>query len=249
MAVHVPLSAEAQAEARILMLAAQNILNPRDGKPVVTPSQDMVLGNYYLTLERENADGEGMVFKDTNEALIAYQTGYVHLHSRIAIHRIAIHANSLVNETFTDEQRKKLLVTTVGKIIFNEILPPSFPFINEPTDENLVGNTPDRYFIETNENVKEHIKKQPLVLPFKKKILGNIISEIFKRFQVTETSKMLDRMKNLGFKYSTKAGITVGVSDIVVLGEKEVILQEAQTKVDNVMKQFRRGLITEEERY
>ncbi|GIN58925.1 DNA-directed RNA polymerase subunit beta' [Lederbergia ruris] len=244
MAVHVPLSAEAQAEARILMLAAQNILNPRDGKPVVTPSQDMVLGNYYLTLERENADGEGMVFKDTNEALLAYQTGYVHLHSRIAIH-----ANSLVNETFTDEQRKKLLITTVGKIIFNEILPPSFPFINEPTDENLVNNTPDRYFIDTTEDVKAHIKKQPLVLPFKKKILGNIISEIFKRFQVTETSKMLDRMKNLGFKYSTKAGITVGVADIVVLAEKEVILQEAQTKVDNVMKQFRRGLITEEERY
>ncbi|MCJ7843044.1 DNA-directed RNA polymerase subunit beta' [Lederbergia sp. NSJ-179] len=244
MAVHVPLSAEAQAEARILMLAAQNILNPRDGKPVVTPSQDMVLGNYYLTLERENADGEGMVFKDTNEALLAYQNGYVHLHSRIAIH-----ANSLVNETFTDEQRRKLLVTTVGKIIFNEILPPSFPFINEPTDENLIGNTPDRYFIDTTTDVKEHIKQQPLIPPFKKKILGNIISEIFKRFQITETSKMLERMKNLGFKYSTKAGITVGVSDIVVLGEKETILHEAQNKVDNVMKQFRRGLITEEERY
>ncbi|MBS4197852.1 DNA-directed RNA polymerase subunit beta' [Lederbergia citri] len=244
MAVHVPLSAEAQAEARLLMLAAQNILNPRDGKPVVTPSQDMVLGNYYLTLERENADGEGMVFKDTNEALIAYQNGYVHLHSRIAIQ-----ASSLKNERFTEEQNNSLLVTTVGKLIFNEILPPSFPYINEPTNENLEGNTPEKYFIKPTTNVAEFIKEQPIVEPFKKKILGNIISEIFKRFHITETSKMLDRMKNLGFRYSTKAGITVGVSDIVVLAEKETILNEAQNKVDNVLKQFKRGLITEEERY
>ncbi|MBS4179680.1 DNA-directed RNA polymerase subunit beta' [Lederbergia citrea] len=244
MAVHVPLSAEAQAEARLLMLAAQNILNPRDGKPVVTPSQDMVLGNYYLTLEREGTDGEGMIFKDTNEALLAYQSGYVHLHTRVAIH-----AGSLKNEKFTDEQRKRLLVTTVGKLIFNEILPPSFPYINEPTIENLEVNTPDKYFIEPSTNVADFIKQQPLVAPFKKKILGNIISEIFKRFHITETSKMLDRMKNLGFKYSTKAGITVGVSDIVVLAEKETILNEAQEKVDNVLKQFKRGLITEEERY
>ncbi|MBM7716921.1 DNA-directed RNA polymerase subunit beta' [Siminovitchia sp. FSL H7-0308] len=244
MAVHVPLSAEAQAEARLLMLAAQNILNPRDGKPVVTPSQDMVLGNYYLTLEREGAMGEGMIFTDQNEALLAYHNGYVHLHSRIAIH-----AEALKNERFTDEQRKKLLITTVGKVIFNEILPPSFPFINEPTIENLEGNTPDKYFVSPTENVREYIKKQPIVQPFKKKILGNIISEIFKRFKITETSKMLDRMKNLGFRYSTKAGITVGVSDIVVLAEKETILEEAQKKVDNVMKQFKRGLITDEERY
>ncbi|MBO1005421.1 DNA-directed RNA polymerase subunit beta' [Pseudogracilibacillus auburnensis] len=244
MAVHVPLSAEAQAEARILMLAAQNILNPRDGKPVVTPSQDMVLGNYYLTLERDGADGEGMVFKDTNEALIAYQNGYIHLHSRVAVH-----AGSLKNERFTDEQRKSLLVTTVGKLIFNEILPPSFPYINEPTTDNLVGNTPDRYFVQSSVNIKDFIKEQPLVPPFSKKILGNIISEIFKKFHITETSKMLDRMKSLGFSYSTKAGITVGVSDIVVLPEKETMLTEAQNKVDNVLKQFKRGLITEEERY
>lgn len=244
MAVHVPLSAEAQAEARLLMLAAQNILNPRDGKPVVTPSQDMVLGNYYLTLEREGADGEGMVFKDTNEALIAYQNGYVHLHSRIAIQ-----ASSLKNEKFTEEQNNSLLLTTVGKLIFNEILPPSFPYINEPTNENLEGVTPDKYFVNPTTNVAEFIKQQPIVEPFKKKILGNIISEIFKRFHITETSRMLDRMKNLGFKYSTKAGITVGVSDIVVLAEKETILNEAQNKVDNVLKQFKRGLITEEERY
>ncbi|RWR10606.1 DNA-directed RNA polymerase subunit beta' [Siminovitchia fortis] len=244
MAVHVPLSAEAQAEARLLMLAAQNILNPRDGKPVVTPSQDMVLGNYYLTLEREGAAGEGMVFGNADEALLAYHNGYIHLHSRIAIH-----VDSLPNERFSEEQRKKLLVTTMGKIIFNEILPHSFPYINEPTRENLEQNTPEKYFVDTTENVAEFIKKQPLVKPFKKKILGNIIAEIFKRFQITETSKMLDSMKDLGFKYSTKAGITVGVSDIVVLAEKETILEEAQTKVDNVLKQFKRGLITDEERY
>ncbi|PAQ15156.1 DNA-directed RNA polymerase subunit beta' [Bacillaceae bacterium SAOS 7] len=244
MAVHVPLSAEAQAEARMLMLAAQNILNPKDGKPVVTPSQDMVLGNYYLTLEREGAIGEGMIFKDTNEALTAYQNGYVHLHTRVAIA-----TSSLSNQTFTDEQRKMLLITTVGKLIFNEILPDSFPYINEPTGTNLEVKTPEKYFVHPTVNVKEHIQKQEQIAPFKKKILGNIIAEVFKKFKITETSKMLDRMKDLGFKYSTKAGITVGVADIVVLGEKEKILQEAQGKVDNVMKQFRRGLITEDERY
>ncbi len=244
MAVHVPLSAEAQAEARILMLAAQNILNPKDGKPVVTPSQDMVLGNYYLTMERPEAIGEGMIFKDTNEAILAYQNGYVHLHTRVAVH-----AGSLKNPTFTDEQNNMLLMTTVGKLIFNEILPKSFPYINEPTKTNLEVKTPDKYFIPKGVNVKEVIQSQEQIDPFKKKILGNIIAEVFKRFKITETSKMLDRMKDLGFKHSTKAGITVGVADIVVLAEKEEILAQGQAKVDNVLKQFRRGLITEEERY
>ncbi|MEK3936981.1 DNA-directed RNA polymerase subunit beta' [Sporosarcina sp. FSL W7-1349] len=244
MAVHVPLSAEAQAEARLLMLAAQNILNPKDGKPVVTPSQDMVLGNYYLTLEREGATGEGAVFRDVNEALIAYQNGHVHLHSRIAIQ-----AGSLKNPTFTEEQNRQLLLTTVGKIVFNEILPESFPYINEPTDFNLQIETPEKYFIPGTVDPKEHLKEMKIVPPFKKKILGNIIAEIFKRFHITETSRMLDRMKDLGFKYSTRAGITIGISDIVVLPNKDEILQEAQDKVDKVMQQFRRGLITEEERY
>ncbi|MEK3988175.1 MULTISPECIES: DNA-directed RNA polymerase subunit beta' [Robertmurraya] len=244
MAVHVPLSSEAQAEARLLMLAAQNILNPKDGKPVVTPSQDMVLGNYYLTLERAGSVGEGMVFKDTNEAILAYQNGYVHLHTRVAVH-----AGSLNNETFTEEQNKKLLLTTVGKLIFNEILPSSFPYINEPTKSNLEVETPARFFVEPGTNVKQVISEMDVVDPFKKGILGNIIAEVFKKFKITETSKMLDRMKDLGFKHSTKAGITVGVADIVVLGEKQEIIAEAQTKVDNVQKQFRRGLITEDERY
>lgn len=244
MAVHVPLSSEAQAEARLLMLAAQNILNPKDGKPVVTPSQDMVLGNYYLTLEREGAVGEGMIFNDTSEAILAYQNGYVHLHTRVAVR-----ASSLNNETFTEEQNKQLLLTTVGKLIFNEILPKSFPYINEPTKTNLEEKTPERYFVEPGVDVPAAIRALPILDPFKKKILGNIIAEVFKRFKITETSKMLDRMKDLGFKHSTKAGITVGVADIVVLGEKQEIIEEAQGKVDNVMKQFRRGLITEEERY
>ncbi|HLS65792.1 MAG TPA: DNA-directed RNA polymerase subunit beta' [Pseudogracilibacillus sp.] len=244
MAVHVPLSAEAQAEARILMLAAQNILNPKDGKPVVTPSQDMVLGNYYLTMEQKGAIGEGKVFKDSDEALIAYQNGYVHLHSRIAVQ-----AGSLNNPTFTEEQNSKLLVTTVGKIIFNEIIPESFPYINEPTRSNLEVATPEKYFLDKGANVKEEIEKHELVSPFKKGILGDIIAEVFKRYKISETSKMLDRMKDLGFEYSTKAGMTVSVADIISLKEKPELLDKAQEKVDTVLKQFRRGLITDEERY
>lgn len=244
MAVHVPLSAEAQAEARILMLAAQNILNPKDGKPVVTPSQDMVLGNYYLTMEREGAIGEGMVFKDLNEALMAYQSGYVHLHTRIAVQ-----ASSLEKGNFTEEQQSQLLLTTVGKLIFNDILPPSFPYMNEPTHTNLEVKTPAQYFVSKGTDIKKELVKRELIPPFKKGILGDIIAEVFKKFKISETSKMLDRMKSLGFSYSTKAGITVGVDDIVVLAEKEEILEAAQDKVEKVMKQFRRGLITEEERY
>lgn len=244
MAVHVPLSAEAQAEARILMLAAQNILNPKDGKPVVTPSQDMVLGNYYLTLERENAIGEGKVFKDVNEALLSYQNGYVHLHTRVAVQ-----ASGLNKRTFNEEQEKQLLLTTIGKLIFNEILPDSFPYINEPTRVNLQEHTPDAYFVENGADIKKEIQSREVIHPFKKGFLGDVIAEVFKRFKISETSKMLDRMKDLGFEYSTKAGMTVGISDIVVLAEKQEILEEAQGKVENILKQFRRGLITDDERY
>ncbi|WP_373894590.1 DNA-directed RNA polymerase subunit beta' [Virgibacillus natechei] len=243
MAVHVPLSAEAQAEARVLMLAAQNILNPKDGKPVVTPSQDMVLGNYYLTMERRGAVGEGSIFKDLSEAMLSYQSGYVHLHTRIAVEAAS------VNNKFTKNQHDKLLLTTVGKLIFNEILPESFPYINEPTQSNLEVETPGKYFVDSGIDIKEEIKKRDIIDPFKKGILGDIIAEVFKRFKISETSKMLDRMKDLGFYYSTKAGMTVGISDIVVLSEKEEILDNAQSQVDNVSKQFRRGLITDEERY
>ncbi|MDJ1089627.1 DNA-directed RNA polymerase subunit beta' [Macrococcoides caseolyticum] len=248
MAVHVPLSKEAQAEARMLMLAAQNILNPKDGKPVVTPSQDMVLGNYYLTLERVGSIGEGKIFKDANEVIMAYVNGYVHLHSRIAVY-----AGSFNNPTFTDEQNKQLLLTSVGKVIFNEIMPESFPYINEPSLSNLETRTPDRYFINatdiTEEGLLKLLDETPLVKPFNKKFLGQIIAEVFNKFHITDTSMMLDRMKDLGFKYSSRAGITVGVSDIVVLPDKQEIIDAAEEKVDKVTKQFTRGLITESERY
>ncbi|HCW7856692.1 TPA: DNA-directed RNA polymerase subunit beta' [Staphylococcus aureus] len=248
MAVHVPLSKEAQAEARMLMLAAQNILNPKDGKPVVTPSQDMVLGNYYLTLERKDAVNTGAIFNNTNEVLKAYANGFVHLHTRIGVH-----ASSFNNPIFTEEQNKKILATSVGKIIFNEIIPDSFAYINEPTQENLERKTPNRYFIDPTTlgegGLKEYFENEELIEPFNKKFLGNIIAEVFNRFSITDTSMMLDRMKDLGFKFSSKAGITVGVADIVVLPDKQQILDEHEKLVDRITKQFNRGLITEEERY
>ncbi|HDB3864410.1 TPA: DNA-directed RNA polymerase subunit beta' [Staphylococcus aureus] len=248
MAVHVPLSKEAQAEARMLMLAAQNILNPKDGKPVVTPSQDMVLGNYYLTLERKDAVNTGAIFNNTNEVLKAYANGFVHLHTRIGVH-----ASSFNNPTFTEEQNKKILATSVGKIIFNEIIPDSFAYINEPTQENLERKTPNRYFIDPTTlgegGLKEYFENEELIEPFNKKFLGNIIAEVFNRFSITDTSMMLDRMKDLGFKFSSKAGITVGVADIVVLPDKQQILDEHEKLVNRITKQFNRGLITEEERY
>ncbi|HDC7702219.1 TPA: DNA-directed RNA polymerase subunit beta' [Staphylococcus aureus] len=248
MAVHVPLSKEAQAEARMLMLAAQNILNPKDGKPVVTPSQDMVLGNYYLTLERKDAVNTGAIFNNTNEVLKAYANGFVHLHTRIGVH-----ASSFNNPTFTEEQNKKILATSVGKIIFNEIISDSFAYINEPTQENLERKTPNRYFIDPTTlgegGLKEYFENEELIEPFNKKFLGNIIAEVFNRFSITDTSMMLDRMKDLGFKFSSKAGITVGVADIVVLPDKQQILDEHEKLVDRITKQFNRGLITKEERY
>ena len=248
MAVHVPLSKEAQAEARMLMLAAQNILNPKDGKPVVTQSQDMVLGNYYLTLERKDAVNTGAIFNDTNEVLKAYANGYVHLHTRIGVH-----ANSFNNPTFTDEQNSKILATSVGKIIFNEIIPDSFAYINEPSQANLERTTPDKYFVDPTQlgegGLKEYFDNAELIEPFNKKFLGNIIAEVFNRFSITDTSMMLDRMKDLGFKFSSKAGITVGVSDIVVLPDKQDILDEHEKLVERVTKQYNRGLITEDERY
>ena len=248
MAVHVPLSKEAQAEARMLMLAAQNILNPKDGKPVVTPSQDMVLGNYYLTLEREDMKNEGHIFKSIDEVVMAYQNGYVSLHTRIGMH-----TQVLSTEKVSEENTGKILMTTVGKVIFNEIMPPSFPYLNEPTKENLERKTPNKYFIDAEDlgedGLRGKIQEMPLVDPFNKKFLGQVIAEVFNKFHITETSVMLDLMKDLGFKYSAKAGITVGVSDIVVLPEKQVIIDETEEKVEKVQKQFSRGLITEEERY
>ncbi|MDN6161259.1 MAG: DNA-directed RNA polymerase subunit beta' [Atopostipes sp.] len=244
MAVHVPLSEEAKAEARILMLGAQNILNPKDGKPVVTPSQDMVLGNYYLTLERPGALGEGMTFSSADEVVQAYQTGYVHLHSRIAIQ-----AKDLTDKSFTEEQKEQYLITTVGKIILNGIMPKEFPYLNEPSIKNLEVKTPDNYFVPYGTDIKKHIEGLRTVGPFKKNDLGNIIAEVFKNYHVNETSRMLDEMKNLGYKYATKSGITVGLTDVPILKEKEEILDEKSAQVDRVNATHRRGLISEDERY
>ncbi len=244
MAVHVPLSEEAQAEARLLMLGANNILSPKSGDPIVTPSQDMVLGNYYLTMEKAGLEGEGRVFKDINEALMAYERRELTLHTRVALP-----VDSFKHKLFTEGQKGKYLVTTIGKLIFNEILPDSFAYINEPTLDNIQSITPNKYFIEKGQNIPEIIKEMPLVKPFPKGTLENIIAQVFKRYKTTETSIMLDKLKDLGFKYSTIAGITVSISDVVTSDNKEEIIAEAQKVVDKINKQYQRGLITDEERF
>ncbi len=244
MAVHVPLSEEAKAEARILMLGANNILNPKDGKPIVTPSQDMVLGNCYLTIEKAGEPNEAKVYKDSNEVLMAYARKEITLHTRIVVP-----VRSFKHKLFMDDQKDKYLITTCGKIIFNEILPDTFPFINEPTKENIEGITPSKYFIDMGSNIKEEVEKRDLVQPFVKKNLESIIAQVFKRYKTTETSVMLDKLKDLGFKYSTIAGITVSAADIKVSETKDQIIAEGNELVDKINKQFKRGLITEEERY
>ncbi len=244
MAVHVPLSEEAQAEARILMLGSNNILHPKSGDPIVTPSQDMVLGNYYITMEKAGEEGEGRVFKNTSEALMAYERRELTLHTRIALP-----VTSFKHKLFTESQREKYLITTVGKLKFNEILPDSFPYVNEPTDDNIQNITPNKYFVEKGKDIKEEISKMSLVKPFAKGTLEKVIAQVFKRYKTTETSLMLDALKDLGFKYSTLAGITVSMSDVKTSKNKEKIVEEGQKKVNNINKQYKRGLITEEERF
>ena len=244
MAVHLPLSEEAQAEARLLMLGSNNILKPSSGDPIVTPSQDMVLGNYYITMEKAGEDGEGRVFKNTNEALMAYERREITLHTRIAVP-----VDSFRHKLFTENQKGKYLVTTVGKIKFNEILPDTFAYINEPTDENINNITPNKYFLEKGSNIPEEIKKMDLVKPFIKNTLEKVIAQVFKRYKTTETSTMLDKLKDLGFYYSTIAGVTVSMSDVETSSKKGEIIAEAQKFVDKINKQYKRGLITEEERY
>ena len=244
MAVHVPLSEEAQAEARMLMLGSNNILHPKSGDPIVTPSQDMVLGNYYITMEKAGLEGEGRVFKNSNEALMAYERREITLHTRIAIP-----VNSFKYKLFTENQKGKYLVTTVGKIKFNEILPDTFAYINEPTDENISNITPNKYFLDKGTNIPEAIKNMELVKPFAKGTLEKIIAQVFKRYKTTETSTMLDNLKDLGFKYSTISGITVSMADVEISKTKGQVVEEAQKLVDNINKQYKRGLITEEERF
>lgn len=200
MAVHVPLSAEAQAEARLLMLSSHNILNPKDGRPVATPTQDMVLGSYYLTLEKDGALGEGSNFKDDEEAMMAYHTGNAELHAKVTVRK-------------ADGQR---FATTVGRIIFNQVIPAELGYINE------VAN---------------------------KKVLGNIVAKCYQEQGYATTAKLLDGIKKLGYTYATRAGITIGVSDITIPEAKKGILAEADGTVEKIEQQFRRGLITDEERY
>ena len=177
MAIHAPLGEEAIQEARQLMLGSRNILGPKDGKPIVTPSQDMVLGNYYLTTEKADQIGEGTVFADVNEVLMAYYNKTVNLHTRMAIR-----ASALKNKTFTEEQNNMYLVTTVGKIIFNQIFEGEFPYLNDPDKASLKA-TPMKYFLPYGTDIKEHIKNQPLIKQFTKKTLGAIIDEYFKIFE------------------------------------------------------------------
>ena len=240
MAVHLPLSEKARAEAEILMLASNNILGPKDGKPIVTPSQDMVLGNFYLNMEetkkefhekadflealgdseaaamwRRFGDNEGHVYKDLNEALMAYANKQVHLHTRVAIP-----AKSLKKTCFTKEQEEKYLITTIGKLIFNDQFPPDFPYINYVTPETLKA-VPDSYFTEVGSDIKQVIRDRKIAPEFKKKDLSNVIAEVFNRYQTNGSSEILDNIKDLGFEYSTVAGMTVSLSDINVAPNKE----------------------------
>jgi len=255
MAVHVPLSEEAQAEARVLMLASNNILNPKDGKPIVTPSQDMVLGNYYLTLEKEGEIGEGRVFGKVDEVTLAFENKQITLHSRIAIR-----GSALGNAPLTEDQRNGYLITTYGKLYFNSILPHEFAYLNEPTLTNLQKQkdpetgeeryvTPSKFFVLRGGKIHEYIKTQPLVSPFKKGFLSEIISEVFNVYKINETSKMLDKLKNLGFKFSTQAGITVSASDVKLYSKKTEEVENTQAIVDQLSLQYDMGLLTDYERY
>ena len=244
MAVHVPLSEEAKAEARILMLGANNILSPKDGKPIVTPSQDMILGNYYITMDKPGLPNEGRAFKNSNEAIMAYTRREITLHTRILVP-----VNSFKHKVFLDSNKDKYLMTTVGKLIFNEILPDSFPYINEPTDENIEKCTPSKYFIAYGDDVLEKIKEIPKADAFKKSTLEKIIAQMFKKYRTTETSIMLDKLKDQGFKYSTFSGLTISAFDVVASKQKDEIIEKSNAEVKKINKQYQRGLITNQERF
>ncbi|MGL5694767.1 MAG: DNA-directed RNA polymerase subunit beta' [Peptostreptococcaceae bacterium] len=216
MAVHVPLSVEAQAEARFLMLSVNNILAPKDGTPITTPSQDMVLGCYYLTIEAQGGEkGTGIIFKDYNEMMLAYQTGAVELHAQVKM-RVVL-----------PDGRKSLVESTVGRFIFNENIPQNLGFVDRDVDP---------FDLEVNFLVD-------------KKSLGKIIDKCFRKHGNTETAILLDHIKALGFKFSTRGGITVAVADMKVPEAKKGFLVEAEEKVDKYERAYRRGLISNEERY
>ena len=244
MAVHVPISEEAQAEARLLMLGANNILSPKDGSPIATPGQDMVLGNYYLTMEKAGLEGEGRVFRNTDDAIMAYERREITLHTRIALP-----VKSFKHKIFPDKYMDKYLVTTPGKIIFNEVFPDTFQYINDSSVDNAVKSTPAKYFIDKGKNIKEEIEKMPLVKALNKGAIVRLIAQIYKRYHTTETSVMLDAIKDLGFKYSTLSGISISIDDIKESPIKKEVIEEANKKIDTITKQFKRGLITDKERY
>ncbi|MGN1042351.1 MAG: DNA-directed RNA polymerase subunit beta' [Christensenellales bacterium] len=220
MAVHVPLSIEAQAEARILMLATNNILKLSDGKPVVCPTQDMILGSYYLTMEKPGAKGEGRYFKDPDEAKMAYQVKEIDLQARINV-RMTKEINGLVY--------KKIIPCTVGKIIFNEAIPQDLGFVERKTNDQMMDLEID--FI------------------VKKKQLSQIVERCFKLKGATEVAKVLDKIKALGYKYSTISAITTSVFDMKIPGDKQQILNDAENEVLRIEKNYKRGLITDDERY
>ena len=221
MAVHLPLSVEAQAECRFMLLSPNNLLKPSDGGPVAVPSQDMVLGIYYLTQERPGVKGEGMIFRNVNEAILAYENGAVTLHSRVKVR---------MKRTMPDGTVKTGIVeSTVGRFIFNEIVPQDLGFV----DRSIEGN-------ELLLEVDFHVGKKQL-----KQILEKVINV----HGATQTAVTLDDIKAIGYKYSTKAAMTVSISDMTVPESKKRLIAEAQETVDKIAKNFRRGLITEEERY
>ncbi len=241
MAVHLPLSAKAQEEATKLMLASNNILNPKDGQPIVAPSQDMILGNYYVTLEEKNTDVH--IFKDTNEALLAYENRLITLHDRVFIDAKNMDRGFITDEDLSD----KLVMTTVGKYIFNEITPENYPYINEPSLENLRG-LPSKYIIKKGTNLKEVLADTEVNIPFKKGFLSDLIYNIFENYDIPTTSKMLDAMKALGYKYSCLSGISISYADVPSV-EKADVLDKAQAEVDEWNELFQQGLLTEDERY
>lgn len=245
MAVHVPLSAEAQAEARLLMLSTNNILDPKDGSPIVGPTHDMVLGCYYLSIEEAGALGEGRLFASPEEARMAYDRGELSLHARIVLP-----VRSLKRSSFTPQQQEQLFITTLGKCIFNEIFPEDFPFICEPTRENLEKGPQESFFVrEKGADLRSLCHTLPEHKKIDKKFLNTVVAFFFERYAGVKTAEMLDRMKDTGYHWATVAGVTISAADIIVPAEKPAIIAEAQRQVEQVQRQYRRGLITDAERY
>ena len=244
MAIHVPLSDEAVAESRLLMLAAHHILAPKDGKPIVTPSQDIVLGNYWLTQAERGREGEGMIFDSPAEAAIAYANGDIHYHTRIGLA-----ADSMPEKPWPKGYEHGIFVTTYGKLVFNQIFPKDFFYINDPTQENLTHPVDERYFLQPGEDIHEKLDNMKLGKAFKKGFLSDSIAQIYKDYKVQRTSDFLDDLNELGYTVCTTSGLTIGVEDIPTITDKDDIVAEARKKVDVVSKQYRRGLITDEERH